>query len=427
MADKFQFTYADPILTESKWACATGSAGLHDKVPYGTYVNDLHFCSESVDVCQWTARRLGHPVMQLEFDSGSIYAMFEEAVSEYSQHINNYNIRNWMWSQYGNDTRLSGSEYVESTSQAGSTVSQSAVMGTGNFEPKVGNLGSAVVLSEQYGQAAGVGGSVTLHSASITLSDNKQTYDLQSAFSASHAETSLSGSVNERIVIQRVFNNMPSATTRFYDPYVGTYDQRMMLDQFGFGSYSPAVTFVLRPIFYDVQRSQQIETSDYIRKSNYSFEINNNQVRIFPIPTADDNGNKIWFEYFIRDDIASNTRDFTQGKVTDPSNVPHKFLTYSEINANGRQWIRKYTLALSKELLGIIRSKYSSMPLPNGEVTMDGEGLKSEGRDEKNALLEELKEFLDQVSLTEKAKAEAEEAEANQQVLNKSPLGIYLG
>ena len=107
--------------------------------------------------------------------------------------------------------------------------------------------------------------------------------------------------------------------------------------------------------------------------------------------------------------------------------MPHKFLTYSEINANGRQWIRKYTLALSKELLGIIRSKYSSMPLPNGEVTMDGEGLKSEGRDEKNALLEELKEFLDQVSLTEKAKAEAEEAEANQQVLNKSPLGIYLG
>ena len=71
MADKFQFLYADPTLTKSKWACATGSTGLFDKVPYGTFVNDTYFCSESVDVCQWVARRLGHPVMQLEFGSGS--------------------------------------------------------------------------------------------------------------------------------------------------------------------------------------------------------------------------------------------------------------------------------------------------------------------------------------------------------------------
>jgi len=85
------------------------------------------------------------------------------------------------------------------------------------------------------------------------------------------------------------------------------------------------------------------------------------------------------------------------------------------------------TLALSKELLGIIRSKYASMPLPNGEVALDGEALKSEGREEKVQLLEELKEFLESVSLTEKAKAEAEEAEAAQQVLQKSPLGIWLG
>ena len=215
--------------------------------------------------------------------------------------------------------------------------------------------------------------------------------------------------------------------TRFYDPYVGTYDQRMMLDQFGFASYSPATTFVLRPAYYDVLRAQAIETSDYLRKSNYTFELVNNQLRLFPIPTENDAGQKLYFHYYVRNDRVSTTRDYTTNKVSDPSNAPYKFLTYNEINAHGRQWIRKYTLALSKELLGIIRSKYGAMPLPNGEVNLDGEALKGEGREEKATLLEELKEFLESVSLTEKSRMEQEQADANQQVLNKSPLGIYLG
>ena len=129
----------------------------------------------------------------------------------------------------------------------------------------------------------------------------------------------------------------------------------------------------------------------------------------------------------MRQDVTDVTKSVNNSKVSDPSNIPYKFITYSEINSAGRQWIRKYTLALSKELLGIIRSKYASMPLPNGDVSMDGESLKAEGREEKVQLLDELKEFLESVSLTEKTKAEAEEADANQQVLAKAPLGIYIG
>ena len=201
----------------------------------------------------------------------------------------------------------------------------------------------------------------------------------------------------------------------------------MMLDEFGFASYSPAAMHVLRPIHYDVSRAQAIETSDRIRKSNYSFEINNNQVRIFPEPTDNDTGNKVWFEYYIRDDASSTTRSHSDGKVSDPSNIPYKFIPYSSINSNGKQWIRKYTLALSKELLGIIRSKYASMPLPNGEVTMDGESLKAEGREEKVQLMDDLKEFLDSLTLAEKSRMEAEQADSNQQVLNKVPLNIYIG
>tara|TARA_B100000131_G_scaffold80745_1_gene77562 strand:- start:77 stop:1021 length:945 start_codon:yes stop_codon:yes gene_type:complete len=314
-------------------------------------------------------------------------------------------MKNWLWEQIG----------AESTGSSGAELNS-----TGSSIVRHPHMGMSVFLSEQYGQAAGVGGDATLHSGSITLNPDQQTYDIQSLWS----DVSESG---KRLEIQRVFQYPPAAITRFWDPYVGTYDQRQHLDQFGFSSYSPAATMVLRPMYYDLLRSEAIETSDYIRRSNYSFEITDNQVRLFPVPTSGSAGDKVWFEYYVRDELLDTTQDYTVGKVSDPSNAPYKNLTYSEINSHGRQWIRKYCLALSKELLGIVRSKYASMPLPNGEVSLDGEGLKGEGREEKTQLLEELKEFLESVSKNEQARMESEQAEANQAVLNKSPLSIYIG
>ena len=392
---KFSYTYADPTSYSS------------GETPFSLYDDDLTFKSDIVNVTKWVAKRLGHPVMQLEFSSGSIYATFEESVTEYSTHINNYNIKNWMWNQYGSETRQSGSAFDE----------------TATTEPQSPNgLGTTFFLSDQYGQAAGVGGNATMYTGSVTLVTDQQTYDLNT--DASH-ESAVSSSDN--IEVQRVFNYGPSAISKFYDPYAGSFDQQQMLDAFGMGNVSPAVSYILRPISYDITRANMVETSDKVRKSAHSFELINNKLRIFPRPTAKDSGNKLYFHYYKRNDIKSSTDSSLTNKVSDPSNVPYKFLKYEAINSSGKQWIRKFTLALSKELLGIIRSKYASMPLPNGEVTLDGDALKAEGREEKVQLLEELKEFLESVSLTEKTKAEAEEAEANQQVLNKAPLGIYIG
>ena len=394
MADKFQYFYQDPSDVNQ----VTGST------PFGIYDTDAAFQNESVKLCKFVARKLGYPVMQLEFGSGSIYACYEEAVSEYSTHINHYNIKNWMWEKYGTDTRTN----------------ITASMSTGSNEPVIPNMGFITDISEQYGQAANVGGNVTLHSGSITL-EQKQEYDLQteSTISSSHS--------GKRLEIQRVFNQGPSAITRFYDPFAGSFDQRNMLDQFGMGNVAPAVSFILRPISHDITRAGMIETNDYIRKSNYSFELVNNKLKIFPIPSTNDVGDKIYFQYYVRDEIRSTNRSWTEGKTSDPSNVPYKFITYTEINAPGRQWIRQYTLALSKELLGLIRSKYASMPIPNGDVNLDGEALKSEGREEQANLIEQLKELLEQTSVSEKAKIEQETADAQQGVLNKAPTGIYIG
>ena len=392
---KFLFIYEDPSTANE----ITGAT------PHGIYDNDTEFQTDSLTTCKYVARKLGHPVMQLEFNSGSMYACFEEAVSEYSQQINHYNTKNWMWEHYGNtDT---GSGYSS----------------TGSHQAETPNGGmSLFTLSEQYGQAVNVGGNSTLFTGSIELTSSKQVYDL-----TSDATLESSVSTGDRLEVQRVFNHGPAAISKFYDPFAGAYDNIEMLDSFGFGNVSPAVSYILRPMSYDLARANAIETNDLVRKSAYSFELVNNKIRLFPNPTDDDNGDKIYFHYYKRNDKIDVTQDYTSNKVSDPSNIPYKFITYSEINAAGRNWIRKFTLALAKELLGIIRSKYASLPLPNGEVSMDGEALKAEGREEKANLLEELKEFLDSVSLSEGARKEQEVAESQQQVLNKAPLKIYIG
>jgi len=389
---KLDYAYQDP------------SSFTSGQTPYGTYDSDSTFQTDIVSVTKWVAKRLGYPVLQLEIPSGSIYACFEESVNEYSQHINNYNIKNWMWEQYGEKSRISGS------------------LSTGSANPVTPTNGPSVQLSEKYGQLVNMGGNVDLKKGYITLSGSAQDYDLQDVWATDNED-------GKRIEVQRVFNHAPSSVTRFYDPFAGSFDQRQMLDNFGFGNVSPAISFVLKPISYDLARANSIETSDLIRKSAYSFELHNNTLRIFPKPQSTDDGEKIWFDYYVKDDI-KNTNHVSgsmQGGVSDPSNVPYKFITYSSINQPGRQWIRKFTSALAKELLGIIRSKYSGLPIPDAEVTLDGDSLKAEGREEKTQLLEELKEFLESVSLTEKLKAEAEEANAQQEVLNKAPLPIYIG
>ena len=395
---KFEFLYVEPT---------TYTTG---QTPHGTYDSDTEYQSDSLTTCKYVASKLGHPVMQLEFNSGSIYACFEEAVSEYSQQINHYNTRNWMWEHYGNS----------------STGSNFSSTGSHQAETSVGGL--SFTLSEQYGQAANVGGNATMFTGSITLTGSKQVYDLtnDASLESDIGEASSAGG-QDRLEVQRVFNDAPAAISKFYDPFAGTYDNIELLDSFGFGNVSPAVSYILRPISYDLARANAIETNDLIRKSAYSFELINNKLRIFPLPDSKDSGAKIYFHYYVKEDKQGLTRTYTNSKVSDPSNIPYKFITYSEINSAGRQWIRKYTLGLAKELLGIIRSKYASLPLPNGEVNMDGEALKSEGREEISNALQELKDFLESVSLAEGSRKEQEVAESQQQVLNKAPLKIYIG
>ena len=382
------------------------------ETPFGFYDADTDF-SQSIDkFADWTARRLGYPLVDIELQSGSFYACFEEAVTEYSAQINQFNIKD-------NLLHLQGQQAISGSSNSGS-VALTGQDGSVTHKRLTPTLGRSVFLAEQYGTEAGVGGFVNYKTGSIQITADSQVYDLNV-----FAEVSESG---KAIEITRIFHETTPAIVRYFDPYAGTGQGAIhMLAQFGWGSMSPATTFLMMPIYADMLRIQAIEFNDIIRKSGYSFELRNNKIRIFPNPTSTFN---LWFEYIVRserDNPLITEYGGSADVVSDFSNAPYANMEYNRINDVGKQWIRKYGLALCKELLGMIRSKYGTVPIPNSEVTLDGETLRGEASAEKEALITELREILELSSRRSLLESDQEEAEHLQQKLNKVPLPIWIG
>ena len=255
------------------------------------------------------------------------------------------------------------------------------------------------------------------------MSANQQVYDLTDSSTVS-LENGTAGTTD--IEIKRVFHEAPPAITRFFDPFMGTgAGSTNMLDGFGFGNYSPGVSFMMMPIYADVLRMQAIEFNDQVRKSAYSFQLVNDRLKVFPIPDGS-SFTKINFEYIKKSD-RSNPLKGNTGAISDYSNVPYEDIIYSNINSTGNQWIRKYTLALAKEMLGYIRGKYSGIPIPNAEVTLNGADLISAASTEKEGLITELKEILDSMSRQAQLERKQAESDALQQQMMKIPLKIYVG
>ena len=371
------------------------------QTPYGFYDSDTEFSgsnNNSVDkFADWAARRMGYPIMSVELQSGSFYACYEEAITEYSAQVNQFNIKDNLLHLTGQAT--------------GSNVTHKRITPT---------MGRSVFLSKQYGTEAGVGGDVTYSKGSISITSGSQEYDINELF------TDVSAS--EAIEIKRVYYEGTPAMQRFFDPYATTgYGTINMIEGFGFGNYSPAVSFTLMPLFDDLLRVQAIELNDSIRKAAYSFSLRNNKLRIFPDPEEKSN---LYFDYVKvdeRDNPLITEYSGSADVISDYSNVPYDNMQYSYINDVGKQWIRKYGLALAKELLGLIRSKYGTIPIPNADTTLDGETLRSEAATEKEQLITELREMLEGTSRRALLEADKDEAEFLQEKLNKIPYPIYIG
>jgi hypothetical protein len=285
------------------------------------------------------------------------------------------------------------------------------------------NLPNLIAISDAYGTLAGVGGNTDIKKGHIDLVSGQQEYNLDTLFSA----------VNEggkRIEIVKVFQEPTPAINRFFDPYsVSGQGTLNLIDEFGFGSYSPAAQFVLMPLYEDLLRIQAIEFNDQFRKSAFTFNIVNGKMRVFPMPTSQNVNlyGKLYFDYYVKDEFTENSTTITPNVISDYSDIPYNFMEYGGINDVGKQWIRKYTLALVKELLGAIREKYSSIPIPGSEISLDGAALRSEAQTEKEALMTQLRETLEELSRKVQFDNRNTEANQHQEMLRKVPLAIYIG
>jgi len=357
--------------------------------PFGFYDGDVEFQQEAPEVATFVARRLGYPVVDVELTHKQIYACLEEAITTYSNQVNQFNAREHMFALQGMNTSIN--------------ITQRNILAT--------PLPQLVKLSAQYGTEAESGGNVTIKRGYISASAYQQTYDLKSLW----ADPYESGSAIE---IRRIYHYMPPAIARYYDPFATTgLGLTNLMSEFGFDGYSPPVTFVMMPAYEDLLRIQAIEVNDMIRKSQYSFSVSNNVVKFTPIFTKN---TTIWFDYMVVGDKQNGSSNNGIGGViqsgsensvvSDLSNIPYENIQYKNINSIGRLWIYRYTLALAKELLGNVRSKYQEIPIPDATIRMDGETLRREASEEKKGLIEEIRETLEQTGMQAQLKKHMENA-----------------
>jgi hypothetical protein len=362
--------------------------------PFGFYDYDYQFQQDADKVATWCAQRLGYPIEDVELQDIQFYAAFEEAVSTYGNEVFQYKIRENYISMEGASTSVSFNNKL--------------------ISPGLHNI---ITISNTYGTEAEVGGNVTLYTGSIDMVTNVQTYDL--------AQWAIDQNIVGGIEVRKVFYEAPPAILRYFDPYAGTgTGVQSLLSAFGFGNFSPGVNFLLMPIYFDVQKIQAIEFNDQIRKSGYSFSIQNNQLRIFPVPRED---TKLFFQYYKVSEKRTPLQDSTPNLITNIAEIPYENITYSDINAVGRDWIRRYTLVLIMDTLGLVRGKYSQIPVPGNTVTLNSTDLLSRSATEKEALLLQLRDLLDTVSRRVQLERKALETTHLNTTLNSMPLPIYIG
>jgi len=398
----------------------TGSHGnVNRLLPYKIYSDNTstlfsgNFVSGAVDQVAYTYKKLGGDVLDIELSDGNIYASYEEAVLEYSYLINVHQANNALPSFLGHATGTFDHK-GELTSGAAS----------GSLKYPKFDYGMSRRVSERMGSEIGLKDSVQ-YSASFDVTVGQQDYDLQDIISSETGKP-YTGKINgKRVLIKKVYYKTPSAMWRFYGYYGGL---NVVGNFHNYGQFSDDSTFQLVPAWQNKSQALAFEDAIYTRMSHWSYELRNNKIRLFPCPYSG-GPMKMWVEFSVP---SSNLEDDSNGRgelegVNNMNTLPFSNLPYDTINSIGKQWIRRFALALSKETLGQVRSKFASLPIPGDSVTLNGSDLVSQGKEEQNSLREELKSTLAELTYQKIAEQEAAAVDASEKVLQRIPYSVYVG
>ena len=398
-------------------------ANVTGSLPFGVYT-DADFISGAVDQVAFTYRKLGGDVLDIELTANNVYAAYEEAVLEYSYLINVHQSKNVLSDILGSPT---GTFDSDGELQAGTLATQLSGTGAQLRFPKF-DFAYARRIAQGISSEAAVGGNITFYSASVDLVAQQQDYDLQSIISSSIGAGNVPYSSldpSKKFTIRKVFFKSPRAMWRFYGYYGGI---NIVGNLSTYGQYADDSTFQVIPVWQNKLQAMAYEDSLYTRVSHYSYELRDNNLRVFPLPSGDDMG-KMWFEFTVDENplLDSDGVDTGTTGVNNMNTAPFANIPYININSMGKQWIRRFALALSKEMLGLIRNKFTTIPIPGESVTLNGDTLLSQAKEEQATLRDELKALLDEMTYESLVASDATLAESTQNLQAKIPLSIFVG
>tara|TARA_B100000686_G_scaffold333539_1_gene399584 strand:+ start:92 stop:1276 length:1185 start_codon:yes stop_codon:yes gene_type:complete len=383
--------------------------------PFGAFDSDNDFKADADNIVTFVKRKLGDDILSVELTKKQIWSNFEESVFEYGSILNQYQAKSQIVQFLGmpitgTDGHMSGSEQKY---------------------PRQ-NLDYLTRFAEPYASEAGIGGSYNSLSGSIQLIQGQQDYDIYDSLKDAAGNTIFSSGSNARpktrLKVKEVFHSGPQAAYRFFDT---TSAINYLNNEFTFESFTPETIFYVLPVFEDILRAGQLDLSNRVRRSNYGYEVMGTKIRIYPKPTQD-NPKKLFIKVMYKmDPLNPSYHDETVGGVSNLSNIPFGNLKYTKINSIGRQWIRQFSLALSKEQLGLIRSKFGNIPIPGAELTLNGGDLVTQGREDKEKLITQLKEMLDTMTYDKLQETAATKAEMIHKQLKFIPMpngkAIFMG
>jgi hypothetical protein len=403
----------------------TGSAAnVAATLPFGVYAISAPFLSGAADQVAYTYKKLGGDVLDIELAEGNVYAAYEEAVLEYSYIVNLHQSKNALPSLLGAQTA--------SFDQDGQIVTGHALSGS-DIELRYPRFdyGFARKVSERTITDVGLGGSLPIYSASVGRIAGQQDYDLQTIISGSSFNSSsvpYFGQVaDKRVTIRKVYFKTPRAMWRFYGYYGGF---SVVGNLRTYGQYADDSTFEIVPTWQNKLQAMAYEDALWTRISHYSYELKDNKLRIFPEPVSS-SPSAFWVEFTIDHQFApweesGSVRSGIEG-INNMNTLPFQNIPYESINAIGKQWIRRFALALTKEILGQVRGKFSVVPIPGESVTLNAADLLGQAKSEQDALRDELKTTLAELTYSEMAAADSGMADSAENILQGIPAGIYVG
>jgi len=430
---------ATPTLTPSSQTSTvvlpqTGTfsvASVSTNYPYGLYASetkadgtsnelyDVNFITGAIEQVNFTYRKLGGDVLDIELTEKNVYAAYEEAILEYSYIVNIHQAKNILHSSLGHTTGTFDQDGQRTDSLSGSNVELKY--------PKY-KLGYSKKIMDNTIQETGLGGTATVYSGSIGTTRLKQDYDLQQEIqtnSLSPEYNYYNKINNKRVIIRRVYFKTPHAMWRFYGYYGGLNAVGNMST---YGMFADDSTFEVIPPWQNKLQAITYEDAIYTRNSHYSYEIKNNKLRIFPIPTST-SPRSIWFEFTVNEDPWEEQDDRKDGLagINNMNTLPFANISYKNINSIGKQWIRRFTIALCKEVLGQIRSKFATIPIPGASVTLNGTAMITEAKAEQKELREELQKVLDELTYEKITTTQTNMAKQTQELVRTYPYSVYQG